>query len=66
MRFIFMILAFIIAFIVLRYTRFGMYVYATGGNEEISRRGRGRALTRTKRTSPLVGTAAILNLISHW
>ena len=34
---IFMILAFIIAFIVLRYTRFGMYVYATGGNEEISR-----------------------------
>ena len=34
---IFMLLAFIIAFIVLRYTRFGMYVYATGGNEEISR-----------------------------
>lgn len=34
---IFMILVFILAFIALRYTRFGMYVYATGGNEEISR-----------------------------
>ncbi|HEC21735.1 MAG TPA: ribose ABC transporter permease [Chloroflexi bacterium] len=27
----------IIAFIVLRYTRFGLYVYATGGNEETTR-----------------------------
>jgi ribose transport system permease protein len=30
------ILAFI-AFVVLRYTRFGLYVYATGGNEETTR-----------------------------
>lgn len=30
-------LVFVVAFLVLRYTRFGNYVYATGGNEEVSR-----------------------------
>jgi len=30
-------IVFVIAYIVLRYTRFGNYVYATGGNEEVSR-----------------------------
>lgn len=32
-----LIVALVLAFVVLRFTRFGMYVYATGGNEEISR-----------------------------
>lgn len=34
---IIMVIIFVIAFIVLRSTRFGNYVYATGGNEEVSR-----------------------------
>jgi ribose transport system permease protein len=34
---IIMLLVFIAAYLVLRYTRFGNYVYATGGNEEVSR-----------------------------
>ena len=34
---IIMVIIFVIAYIVLRSTRFGNYVYATGGNEEISR-----------------------------
>lgn len=40
----------IIAVIILRYTHFGMYVYATGGNEEISR----LAGISTARTTVLV------------
>lgn len=34
---ILMVIIAIIAFVVLRYTRFGLYVYATGGNEETTR-----------------------------
>jgi len=34
---IIMVIIFVIAFVVLRSTRFGNYVYATGGNEEVSR-----------------------------
>ena len=34
---IIMIVVFIIAYLVLRYTKYGNYVYATGGNEEVSR-----------------------------
>ncbi|HID51859.1 MAG TPA: ABC transporter permease [Anaerolineae bacterium] len=34
---IIMVVVFVIAYLVLRYTRYGNYVYATGGNEEVSR-----------------------------
>jgi len=34
---ILMVVLFLVAFVVLRYTRFGLYVYATGGNEETTR-----------------------------
>jgi ribose transport system permease protein len=32
-----MVILVLVAFVVLRYTRFGLYVYATGGNEETTR-----------------------------
>ncbi|NKQ35471.1 MAG: ABC transporter permease [Chloroflexi bacterium] len=34
---IIMVVVFVIAYLALRYTRYGNYVYATGGNEEVSR-----------------------------
>ena len=34
---ILMVVLFLVAFVVLRYTHFGLYVYATGGNEETTR-----------------------------
>lgn len=34
---IIMVVVFVIAYLVLRYTKYGNYVYATGGNEEVSR-----------------------------
>lgn len=49
-----MVLVFLVAYLFLRYTRFGNYVYAVGGNEEVSR-------LAGIRTSLIIGSVYVIS-----